>query len=229
MDGRQLWYLARMRLFADLDAASLARLEGISPLAALPRGTPILGGDPAPQALYLLKRGRVRLFRVSPDGRPVTLALLTAGNVFGSLPSFPLGSPDMQAEAMDEVLICKMQRSDMERLMREHPAVGLRLIEALSRRVRELEDTVASLAHDDVRHRVVRVLLHLCEDFGRQDGALVRIDVPITHDDLAAMVGSTRETVTATLSRLSREDVVRTGRRSIRVRREAAERVLAMR
>lgn len=226
MGPEQLSHLARINLFADLDTETLAQLDGISPMTTVSRGTVLVRPEQPAAALYLLKRGRVRLYRLDAQGRPLTLALLGDGNVFGASDSISLGCEDMYAETMEESLLCAMRRPDVERLLRQHPEVGMRLIALLSDRVRELEILVASLAHEDVRRRLVRTLIHLAEQFGEQDGAMTRISVSLSHEDLASMVGSTRETVTATLARLGQEGIVWTGRRVLAIDAARARRAL---
>ena len=217
MGPEQLGYLSRINLFADLDPESLARIEGVSPMVTVPRGTVLVRPDEPPAALYLLKRGRVRLYRHDPHGRVLTLALLGDGNVFGSSDAMALGSDDMTAETLEPSVVCAMRRRDLERLLREHPQVGMRLISVLGQRVRELEELVVSLAHEDVRQRLLRALIRLAEDFGDAGGGLARLSVGLTHEDLASMVGSTPETVSMTLARLAEDGVVRTGRRELAV------------
>lgn len=225
MGPEQLWHLSRINLFADLDEETLAEIDGISPMTTVSRGTVLVRPDQPAAALFLLKRGRVRLYRLDAQGRPLTLALLGDGNVFGASESISLGCEDMYAETMEESLLCAMRRPDVERLLRRHPEVGMRLIVLLSDRVRELETLVASLAHEDVRRRLVRTLLHLAEQFGEQGGTMTRISVSLSHEDLASMVGSTRETVSATLARLGQEGIVRTGRRELAIDAARARRV----
>lgn len=222
IEADKLWFLSKINLFTDLDRSALAALEGISPLRAIPSGDLFLRPGEASSALYLLKRGRVRLYRLLVDGHKVTLAILREGNVFGATDMVALGTEDMYAEAMDDVLICAMRREGVERLMAAHPWGGLRLIMVLSQRVRELHALMEGMAHQDVRRRLVHLLLHFTEDFGVADGDFIRVDAPVTHEDLATLIGSTRETVTTTLSRLSREGVVRARRRQVSVHRSKA-------
>lgn len=220
----KLWYLSRINLFTDLDRSSLQELEQVVPMVTVPSGALLLRPDEPPQALYLLKRGRVRLYRVRPDGREVTLAFLGDGNVFGASGAIDLGGRDLFAETMGESLVCAMQPADVQELLRSHPEVGLRLITLLSERVRELEATLENIAHSDVGERILYLLVTLARDFGEEGpSGFTRVDVPLSHEDIATMIGSTRETVTATLSRFSREGIVRTGRREIHIRVEAAK------
>ena len=220
MEDAKLKYLSRINIFLDLDKDTLQKLDEITPMVTVPRGAVITGPGDADSVLYLLKRGRVRLYKTTPDGSEITLAMLGDGNVFGATGSLGLGNPDMYAEAVQNALVCAMREEDVANLIQRNPAVGMRLISLLSQRVRELEEQVEGLSHQDVEGRVLRLLLHLAEDFGEADRGFTRLDVPLTHAEIATMVGSTRETVTTTLSHLGRLGLVRTGRREIAISRD---------
>lgn len=224
VQDEQLRYLSRINIFADLDPEMLQQLDRITPMVELPRGTVITSPGDAESVLYLLKRGRVRLYKTTPDGSEVTLAMLGDGNAFGATSSLGLGSPDMYAEAVQSCLLCAMREEDVANLIQRNPQVGLRLISLLGQRVRELEEQVESLSHQDVQERLLRLLLRLADGFGVADGELTRVDVPLSHEEIATMVGSTRKTISATLSQLARLGLVRTGRREVAVdRRRIAE------
>lgn len=223
----KLWYLSQINLLTGLDQPTLKEIEQAAPMVTVPAGAVLLRPDEPPQALYFLKKGRVRLYRVRPDGREVTLALLGDGNVFGSAGAIELGGSDVFAQTMGEALICAMQPADVEDLLRRHPGVAMRLITLLSERVRELETMVENLTRSEVGCRILYLLVALVRDFGGEEtDGFTRVDVPLTHEDIASMIGSTRETVTATLSRFVREGLVQTGRREIRVRVDVARRRL---
>lgn len=227
MDRDKIWYLSRINLFADLDAATLRELDRVSPMVTVPRGSILLRPDEPAPTLYLLKRGRVRIYRVRPDGREITLAVLGDGNVFGATGSIDLSGRDTYAETMAEALICAMQLADVEALLRSRPEVAMRLVHLLSERVQELEGMVSNLTQVEVGCRILFLLVSLAKDFGAPGPeGFTRLDVPLTHEDIATMIGSTRETVTSTLSRYTREGLVRTGRKVIHVKLKEAERRL---
>lgn len=220
MDGEQLHHLARINLFADLDPDTLRHLDEVTPMSEVPRGATIAAPEDSRNILYLLKRGRVRLFKMTPDGREITLAVLGDGNVFGATDSLGLGSPEMYAQALQSSLVCAMRERDVEALIRQSPSVGMRLIGLLGHRLRELESLVESLSHEEVADRVLRLLRQLVQDFeGREEAGFTAIDLPLTHEEIATMIGSTRETVSLTLSRLAQQGIVRTGRREVAVNR----------
>lgn len=227
MNADKLVYLSQINIFRDLDEASLKTIDAIAPMTTVRAGVVVMRpGDRAP-ALYLLKRGRVRLYKIHPDGRELTLSMLRDGNVFGSTGEITLGSEDMYAQTVEDAMLCAMRKPDVERLLQLHPEVGVRLLEVLSQRIRSLETLLESLAYEGVQERVLRLLLRLGDEFGVREGVFTRIDMTLTHDELATMVGSTRETVTATLSRLAAQGLVRTGRRMVAIQSDEARAFLS--
>lgn len=208
-------YLNQIDLFRQLSAEELQAVDRLAALHAFPRGSVLLEPVRSEPVLYLLKQGYVRLYRVSPEGRQLTVSLLGPGNVFGELEGLSTGTRHSFAEALTDVLVCTLRDADLERLMRTYPEVAVRMVRVLSARLRELEDLLERLALSSVRTRLLHLLVKLAERFGTPDGRFARLDVGLSQQELADMVGSSRETVTLTLGELARLGVVRTGRRRV--------------
>jgi CRP-like cAMP-binding protein len=169
---------------------------------------------------------------VTPDGVVVLGAEERArpvpgpGNVFGELEGLSTGTRHSFAEAVTDVLVCSLREEDLERLMRAYPEVAVRMVRVLSGRLRELEDLLERLALSSARTRVLHLLVKLADSFGVPEGRFTRLDVAVGHQDLADMVGCSRETVTLTLGELARRGVVRTARRRLWVDPSRARRLL---
>lgn len=219
-------YLNQIDLFQQLSAEELQAVDRLAVLHALPRGSLLLEPTRPEPVLYLLKRGYVRLYRTSPEGRQLTVSLLGPGNVFGELEDLSTGTRHSFAEAVTDVLVCAMREEDLERLMRTYPEVAVRMVRILSSRLRELEDLLEALALSSVRTRLLHLLVKLAERFGIPEGRLSRLDVGLSHQDLADMAGCSRETVTLTLRELVGRGLVRTGRRRLWVDVDGARRYL---
>lgn len=219
-------YLNQIDLFRQLSAEELQAVDRLAALNAFPRGSVLLDPARSEPVLYLLKRGYVRLYRVSPEGRQLTVSLLGPGNVFGELEGLSTGTRHSFAEALTDVLVCTLRDADLERLMRAYPEVAVRMVRVLSARLRELEDLLERLALSTVRTRLLHLLVKLAERFGTPDGRFWRLDVGLSQQELADMVGASRETVTLTLGELARLGVVRTARRRVWVDLQQARRLL---
>jgi CRP/FNR family cyclic AMP-dependent transcriptional regulator len=156
--------------------------------------------DPV-EALFLLKRGRVRLYRLTPSGKRLELAVIEPGTFFGEMPLLGESMRNTYAEALEDSLICVMSRADIERLVCAHPQVALRIIEVLGRRLALCEARLEEVAYRSVPARIATVLVRLSQ------GQLDEV-VEITHQELGDMIGAIRETVTETLDEFQQAGLV---------------------
>ncbi|MCL8206681.1 MAG: Crp/Fnr family transcriptional regulator [Actinomycetia bacterium] len=216
----KLRYLGQIDLLQHLAPEDLRAVDQMVPLLAYPAGTVLYEPGQDLNRLYFLKRGRVRLYRLSPDGRQLTLAILKDGNIFGETDSFATGAGSCYAETLTDTLVCTMTTADLARFMQQRPSVALKLVEILSRELRRAQELVATLVLEDVRGRVLYCLSRLAAEFGAPDGDWAALDLKLTQEELAHMIGATRESVSAILAELSRHGLVRTGRGRIAVRRD---------
>ena len=167
--------------------------------------------------LFMLKKGRVRIYRLSPDGHELTLTVVSAGAVFGEMSLTAQRLENAYAEAQEPVVVCAMQREDLERLIREKPQVGLKIMQTLSERLSQAEDLVEDLALKEVPARLASLILRLVENEGVINAEGPKIPTRYTHRQLAAMIGSKRETVTKAFALLQQAGVVELQRRRIQV------------
>jgi len=210
--AEKLWYLRQTRLFDQLNESDLQRLAQSSEMREYSRGEVILSPGPQSDVVLLVKAGRVKISTYSPDGKEQVLALLARGDLFGELVHTELPAP-AHAEALDRAVVCSIGRVMFEDIIRHVPDVALHVIEALARRLRAAEQEIEDLALRDVPARLASLLLRLAEGYGEDDERGIRLSFRLTHEDLAHMIGSTRETVTMVMNRFRDADLVRVDRR----------------
>lgn len=161
------------------------------------------------EALYLIHEGYVRSYRLSPEGREVTFGLLGAGEVLGELALVSGERHTSFAEVMDDTELSILPRPAFEAMLRQDPQLAYSLMVRISERLRYAEDLVEDLVNRDVASRVARTLLNLADSFGRIAPSGVMIDLRLPYQEIANMVGSTRETVTRALSQMQQNNWVR--------------------
>ena len=196
----KVWYLRQTGLFDRLGEPELQRIAELSRMREFPRGALILGPDSDPDLIYLVKAGRVKISTFSLQGKEQILALLERGDVFGELAPAEAPAP-AHVEAFDHAIVCTLHRTLFENILRHTPEVGVRVIRALARRLRAAEQEIEDLALRSVPARLAALLLRLAEEYGEPQHQGIRLSLRLTHQDLAHMVGSTRETVTALINR----------------------------
>jgi len=204
-------YLLTIDILRDLLPNDLAELDRQTEMLTSPKGRILYSQDDQAEALFLLKKGRVQLYRLTPSGKRLELATLEPGTFFGEMPLLGESLRHTYAEAASDCLLCVMSRADVERLIREHPPVALRMVEILGRRLALAEARLEEMAYRSVAARIAAVLLRMSNG---QNGSVL----PITHQELGDMIGALRETVTKTLDEFQTDRLVELGRGRITVR-----------
>jgi CRP-like cAMP-binding protein len=166
--------------------------------------------------LFILKKGRVRIYKME-GSRVFTLEVVDAGTVFGEVAFTPHALRDAYAEAMESSILLAMERADVERLIRDKPQVGLRMISLLSERLRYYETRMEDITLKAVPARLASLILFLVEKEGVQIPGEIRIPTNYTHEHLGTMIGANREAVTRAFGRLQDEGALQVRRRLIYV------------
>jgi CRP/FNR family transcriptional regulator len=200
-------------LFNELSENDLERIARVAVPRTYPAGTVILReGDPG-DTCYVLRAGRARVTRQHADGRSITLTNLGAGEIFGELAMFGGEVRSATVEAVDEVRAVALLAADLKRLLSEHPEIAVKLLGALSGRLREANARIARQSFQKVSSRVAGVLAELAETGAPRDsnGAVARSDdivVRSTQADIAQLAGTSREAASRFLATLQRAGVV---------------------
>jgi CRP-like cAMP-binding protein len=205
----------RAPLFAALDdEASGALLTSMSRVD-LPRGEVLFHeGDPGDR-LYVITGGKVKLGRTSPDGRENLLAVLGPGEMFGELSLFDPGPRTATATAVSDVRLVGLGHQDLRAWLSGRPEVAQHLLQALAQRLRRTNETLGDLVFSDVPGRVAKALLDLSRRFGRQTDAGVLVAHELTQEELAQLVGASRETVNKALADFASRGWLRLEARSV--------------
>lgn len=205
----KLTLLSHINLFDELPMDELKKIDQSSTMTPVKKGTQLLIPGQSLDILFILKKGQVRLYRMTPNGKQFTTDILVDGNVFGETDSFTLTDQDTYAEAMTDSYICTMNKEKFEQFIRSSPDVSLKLIQILSNRLKETYDLSEKIALADVRFRTLFLLLKMSEKSGKREKDWQSIQMKLTHEDLATMVGSSRESISLLMSRLKKEGLVK--------------------
>ena len=209
--------LSLVDIFEPLTKQEIENLNGQLPDRRLQSGEIFFGPQDRSEWLFLLQRGRVRIFRSTPDGREFTLAVVEAGTVFGEMALTGQRLEGAYAQALAPSQVSTMLRADLERLILEKPEVGLRIMELLSERLRRQETRLEDVVMKDVRARLASIIVLLVESEGVRSGAGYRIPTHYTHERLGTMIGANRTAVTRAFGLLQDEGAVQLRRRLIYV------------
>lgn len=204
----KLRYLSEIDIFKDLSPEDMNWMESITTMTTCEKGRVFYTPDESGEVLFLLKRGRVQLYRISPEGKKLVIATLGPGSIFGEMALLGQGMYNTFAEALEDCTLCVMSRYDLERVLLNKPRVGLRILEALGQRLREAEARLEDIAFKNIPARLASLLLRLYEEHGPTIEGY-------THQDLAEMIGTYRETTTQVLNEFKREGLLSIGRKRL--------------
>ena len=209
--------LSLVDIFEPLSEEKIEQLNGQLPDRRLQRGEIFYGPEDRSERLFLLQKGKVRMFRTTPDGREFTLAVVEAGTVFGEMALTAQQLEGAYAQAMEPSQVSTMLRADLERLVLEKPEVGLQIMHVLSERLRRYETRLEDVTMKDVRSRLAGIIVLLVESEGVRTSMGYRIPAHYTHERLGTMIGANRVAVTRAFGLLQDEGVVELRRRLMHV------------
>jgi len=206
----KVWYLERNRIFRGLPLREIERFAHLFYEHDYGAKEIVFAQGDLGDAIYLMKTGHVRLYRVTEHGKEITLAILGPGDVFGELALFEEAQRETFAETLDNAHICASSVNDFNRVMRHRPQLGMMIAREIARRRLQAETRIAGMAYGTVSGRVKFVLRHLAQEQGTKlpDGS-IRIDVRLSHQDLANIVGTARETCTVEVGKLQLQGLLR--------------------
>jgi CRP/FNR family cyclic AMP-dependent transcriptional regulator len=202
-------HLRETEVFATLSPAEWAWLAESTTMLTCDQGRVFYTPDEPGEVVFILKRGKVDLYRLAPDGRKLVVATLGPHTIFGEMGLIGQGMYGCFAEAAEDCLLCVLSRSDLQALIRRNPDVGLNLLAELGRRLQEREAELEALAFRGLPARLATLLLREADAYGTVNG--------LSHQDLAERLGTYRETVSQLLGRFRHEGLVAVEPRRIRL------------
>src|SRR5713226_8825608 len=192
-------YLKQVPLFADLADEDIRALMSMAKRRTFRNGEVIFHRDDPGQVLYVIKEGKVKICLISPDGQEMTLVVFGKGECFGEFAILDGLPRSTDAIALERVECYTLQRSDFHNAIMKNPKIAIQILEVLCRRLRKTDDKVEDLVVLDVYGRVAKKLLDLAHEHGVKVENGTRIDMRLTQQDLASMVGASRESVNKVL------------------------------
>jgi len=212
----RFWCMSEVDIFRDLSDAEMDAMAQAAPMKTYAAGELIYTPHQPLETLFILKKGRIRIFRVSPDGRALTTAIIQPGTIFGEMVIVGQQMHDSFAEALDDVVVCVMSKTDVQNLLLGDPRIAARISETLGRRIGELEQKFSDAVFKTVPERIAGALVTLSaagttRHLGRG------VQVKLTHEQLAALAATSRETTTKVLGELADRGLITLSRGHITV------------
>jgi CRP-like cAMP-binding protein len=204
--------LARVPVFATLEQSDLERIAQLAVPRQFEPGQAVFREGDQSDTCYIVREGHARAVRSHGDGRTITLATFGPGDIFGELAMFEDERRSATVEAIEPISVVAVLGPDMRRLMIEHPEISTRLVVALGRRLREMNERLSRQSFQTVQSRVAVVLSELVAQELAEGADGRDVLVTATQADLAQLAGSSRESASRFLAVLERAGVISQGR-----------------
>ncbi|KQR08476.1 Crp/Fnr family transcriptional regulator [Cellulomonas sp. Leaf334] len=202
-------------LFAGLDPEASETLVATMKPIEIARGDALFQEGEPGDRLYVVREGKIKLGRRSNDGRENLLAVLGPGEMFGELSLFDPGPRTATATVVADAVVLELGHSDLIQWLQDKPTVAQHLLQALARRLRRTNEALADLVFSDVPGRVAKALLDLSTRFGEKVDEGIRVAHDLTQEELAQLVGASRETVNKALADFAARGWVRREGRAV--------------
>lgn len=212
-----VWHLKNTRLFEDLSEDELEQLSRITPYRHFKAGDIIYHMEDPADALYFIRDGMVKISMYFPNGKEMILALFGKYDIFGELLLLENERRPNQAEAVMDTTLIVLPEKDFQRLLAQQPNIAMKFIQVMSTNLWQAQTRFAEVGAFDAPGRLANLLLRLAHDFGSEGEKGTMIDLNLTQQDLAKMIGATRETVSHCLAKLLEYGAVRRRRAPITV------------
>ncbi len=213
----RLKVIGRLPFFKSLPAEAIQEINKLFHDRSYSAGQTIYFEGDAAQNLYLVAMGRVKLIRSTTAGHEVWLDVLHGGEYFGSLAALGVQTYTETAIAHTDGCILQSSSQEFETILKQHPEVTLKMLSAVGQRLQQSQEVIKQLSSYTVEQRVASALCRLAGKLGEEREAGILIQLPFSRQDLAAMAGTTTETVSRVMSRFAQAGLVETGRKWVAV------------
>jgi CRP/FNR family transcriptional regulator len=218
----KLWYLKRSRLFERATEDTVSNCEHFFVQKTMPAKTTIFDQGDDARIVYLVKRGKVKIAHLTEDGKEVLISVLGPGDLFGEEVIF--NEKDIErttiARCLEPTLLCMARSEDIFAMVSRHPVLALNIAKYLQEQRDDALAIVEEVAYLKVQDRLLRLLERLAQEHGVPEEHGTRLDLHLTHAEIASLIGSTRETVTLHLSNLVKGGFLRMAGKSMVLARQ---------
>jgi CRP/FNR family transcriptional regulator len=208
-------FLHQAPLFHGLNEQELQRIEEITVSRSLSRRATIFTEGSEKEAVYFIRDGLVKTYKTDENGHEQIVSFLKTGDMFPHTGFFNQDPYPATAEAIVDTHLLAIPVRLFEQLMMSAPSIAIKMMRVMGDKIRELQEKLQVLSGQDVKHRVMSFLLQLAERHGDLKGNKITINLPMTHQEFANSIGTTRETINRLLNQLHKDGVLEVYRNRI--------------
>ena len=218
LSDEKLWHLQHCPLFSGISRQEMEHLRDVTVMVKLEPENRMLTDPDDPNAIWFIKEGLMSLTYGDAEGKDATVLLLGPGDLFGAMEGAEGIDYSQNLAALKPTVLCRMTQAQMEGLLNKHPEIGYRITKFSWRRIARLQQRLAEIMTKSVRVRLATMIVNLSTDYGDDlpDGGR-SVGLTITHDDLARLVGSSREMVSKVMAVFRDDGMIRSARKQIEI------------
>ena len=213
----RLKIIGRLPFFRHLSSEAIVEINRLFEDRDVPAEQAIYFEGDSASHLYLVAMGKVKLMRHTTSGREVLLDILRGGEYFGNLSIVSGQGYSETAMAQTDCCILQISAQNFEKILKDHPDVTMKVLKAVGERLEQSQEVVKQLSVYTVDQRIAAALVRLAKKLGEQKQKGLLIQLPFSRQDLAAMTGTTVETVSRVMSRFSAAGLISTGRKWVSI------------
>ena len=217
MTTEKFWYLKHLNIFAGMTDVDLGDLNRIADMVSYTRHEQVHGQDDLEDVIYLIKEGRVKIYKPLPDEKELTLAVLEPGEIFGEMALFEEAPRDTIAETLDETLLCVIRRRNFGILLRKKPELKMRTTIFVGVKRQSIENRLENLVFRSVSSRLALLLITLAEKDGVRESRGITLSVKLSGQKLARLTATPRETTSPLLNEFERLGYIEIRHRRIKI------------
>lgn len=211
------WFIKNCNIFSQMSSEDLQWVEGHSRMRKLKRGEPVYLPNHQTDGVLLVAEGRVKICHITPEGKQSILNFIDQNEIFGELSIFDTVEREEYAEAAENTTLVWIPKAAMQAVVRKYPDIAFRFTKVIGLRRQRIERRLRNLLFRSNRERVIHLLLELVEKYGRPTDLGMDLNIRLSHQEMAGIIGSTRETVTVVLGQLQSEGLIKIARRRISI------------
>jgi len=216
----KLWYLENFNLFELMKESEMMELDAMTSMQEVKKSQPIYFAEDPSKSIFFLKKGRVKLTRISPDGKEFIVALINPGEVFGEMSILDVGERTDFATTMEESLICAISNDDFKMFVEKNPKLNLEITKLIGFRMRKYSERIEELVFKDAEQRVISFIYNLSIEQGKRIGDEIFLKPFLTHQNIAQLTACSRQTVNSILTELREKGLIDFDRKKLIIHNE---------
>lgn len=224
----KIWCISQINIFKNLSKKAREKIASVATFKNFSEGQTIFTPYETEEKIYLIEKGGVEIYQLSIDGKKVIIDRINTGGVFGNTPLSPQTENNISnfANATRDSRLCIIPKSDFLKTLKKMPEVAMNVIIDLSNKLNEADSRIRDLAFGNVSVRLINEFLRLAQKQGQETEKTIRINERYTHEELAEIIGASRETVTKVLGELRQKKIIEIDKqRRIVINKEKIEKI----